>query len=108
MGAGGWLELLLFCALVQQLKRQLDRCQAGGWVRGRAALRASLGKPVPAFSHRLLFLPRFRASENAQLEEMLSHADAAAQGGSGEISRLEDELARAQVGASKDCSRFSS
>lgn len=39
------------------------------------------------------------AAENAQLEEMLSHADAAAQGGSGEISRLEDELARAQVGA---------
>ena len=39
------------------------------------------------------------AAENVQLEEMLSHADAAAQGGSGEISRLEDELARAQVGA---------
>jgi hypothetical protein len=32
-----------------------------------------------------------------QLEEMLGHADAAAKGGSGEISRLEDELARAQA-----------
>lgn len=37
------------------------------------------------------------AAENAQLEELLSHADAQAQGGSGQISRLEDELAKAQA-----------
>lgn len=35
--------------------------------------------------------------ENQQLEELLSRADAQAAGGSGEISRLEDELARAQA-----------
>ena len=35
--------------------------------------------------------------ENVQLEEMLAAADAAHRGGSGEISRLEDELAREQA-----------
>lgn len=35
--------------------------------------------------------------ENQQLEEMLSRADAQAAGGTGEISRLEDELAKAQA-----------
>ena len=34
-------------------------------------------------------------TENEQLEEMLATADARAQGGSSEVSRLEDELARA-------------
>ncbi|PSC71978.1 golgin candidate 1 [Micractinium conductrix] len=41
-------------------------------------------------------LEQYKA-ENEQLEELLSRADAQAAGGSGQISRLEDELARAQA-----------
>jgi hypothetical protein len=42
-------------------------------------------------------LPACLSAENEQLEEMLHRADAAAAGGSGEISRLEDQLAQAQA-----------
>ena len=68
------------------------------------ALASAARPPAPTLPNHFPCVSALPPAENEQLEELLSRADAQAAGGSGQISRLEDELARAQVGCRPACS----